>query len=99
MGDEWILVHAPHGVVVAREVLVLRVQHVCVRRQVREPFEHGEREIRCRHLEREALQMSPASSDWCSTAYKQATTPPALWPSMYIGSPSSRDFSSHKVLS
>jgi hypothetical protein len=31
------------------------MQHVCVRRDVTQTFEHGQRELGCRHLERKAL--------------------------------------------
>ena len=40
---------------VARKILVLQLAHVRVRRQVAEPLQHRQREVRRGHLEREAL--------------------------------------------
>ena len=57
--DERIGVHRRHDLRIAREVLVLEVQHVRVRRDVAQPLEHREREVRRGHLEREALADQP----------------------------------------
>ena len=57
--DERVFVHCLHDLGIAREILVLEVQHVCVRRDMAQSLERGKSEGGRRHLEGEAL------ADWC----------------------------------
>ncbi len=57
--DERVLVQGLHPGGIPREVLVVELQHVSVRRHVREALERGEGEVRRRHAEREALADQP----------------------------------------
>ena len=41
MGDQWVVVHRPHDVWITREVFVLELYDVRVRREVAEAFEDG----------------------------------------------------------
>ena len=80
---------------IAREILVLELEHRQARRDVAEPLDGGEREARRRHLEGEALADEAGELRPGAPARRShETTPPALWPSRNTGKPGCRDFAS-----
>ncbi len=59
VGNQWIVVHCLDSFGVARKSLVGEVKHMCMWRNVTQPFENCEREIGCRQLMSKTLADQP----------------------------------------